>query len=664
MSIRRNNIFRIAGIIFILFFILAFECKKNSLPNIPTAPSGPAGGYGSVFYNFTTSPTDPDGDDVAVRFSWGDGNFSDWSSLVKSGASVTMAYIYDVDYDSSIFQITAQVMDKRKATSDWSEAHAIVILGNRPPICDTPVGLAIGLVNKSCSFHCDADDPDYDEVLIRFDWGDDDTSDWITWSDTHSYRTSGSFYVRAQAKDEKGALSNWSEPHSIFIRSTNQPPNTPSTPNGISVGRVDSSYVFSSSTTDPEGDEIAIRFTWGDGDTSYWSSLTASGNTVSKSHYWSNSDTYYVKAQAKDLIGDTSCWSAPHSIAISYAQGQLKWRYQIDVFMSSPAIGSDGTIYVGSGDNYLYAVNSDGTLKWRYQIGSNIYVGSSPAIGSDGTIYVGSYDAYLFALNPNGTLKWRYQTGDCVGSSPAIGSDGTVYFGSSDHYLYAVNSDGTLKWRYQTGSYVWSSPAIGSDGTIYVGSGDNYLYAVNSNGTLKWRYQTGSYVGSSPAIGSDGTIYFGSYDSCLYALNPDSTLKWRYQTANDVSSSPVIGSDGTIYFGSYDHYLYALNPDGLLKWRYQTADDVSSSPAIDSDGTIYFGSNDHYLYALNSDGSLKWRYQTEDDVESSPAIGPDGTIYVGSYYLFAIQGSGQLANTSWPKFHHDLKNTGRVGGPK
>jgi outer membrane protein assembly factor BamB len=31
---------------------------------------------------------------------------------------------------------------------------------------------------------------------------------------------------------------------------------------------------------------------------------------------------------------------------------------------------------------------------------------SSPAVGSDGTVYVGSQDYYLYAINPGGTLKW------------------------------------------------------------------------------------------------------------------------------------------------------------------------------------------------------------------------------------------------------------------
>ena len=119
---------------------------------------------------------------------------------------------------------------------------------------------------------------------------------------------------------------------------------------------------------------------------------------------------------------------------------------------------------------------------------------------ANNTIYIGSDDNYVYALNPDGTLKWRYQTGDIVFSSPAIDSDGVIYIGSEDNYVYALNPDGTLKWSYKTGDWVDSSPAVADDGTIYVGSNDGYLYALNPDGTLKWRYQTGNKVDSSPAV--------------------------------------------------------------------------------------------------------------------------------------------------------------------
>ena len=110
--------------------------------------------------------------------------------------------------------------------------------------------------------------------------------------------------------------------------------------------------------------------------------------------------------------------------------------------------------------------------KWAFKTGD--YVDSSPVIGSDGSIYVGSYDGNLYAIKPDGSKKWNFKTRDSVHSSPAIGSDGTIYVGSDDSYLYAINADGSKKWAFKTG-WVYSSPAIGRDGTIYVGSWDDNL---------------------------------------------------------------------------------------------------------------------------------------------------------------------------------------------
>jgi outer membrane protein assembly factor BamB len=118
---------------------------------------------------------------------------------------------------------------------------------------------------------------------------------------------------------------------------------------------------------------------------------------------------------------------------------ELKWAYATGsgIFNSSPAIGADGTIYIGSDDNNLYALNpSDGSLKWKYPTKSEVF--SSPAIGTDGTIYVGSWDDHLYALNPNGSLKWTFAAGYQINSSPVIGADGTIYVGSSDSTFYAL----------------------------------------------------------------------------------------------------------------------------------------------------------------------------------------------------------------------------------
>ncbi|MEJ2219005.1 MAG: PQQ-binding-like beta-propeller repeat protein [Gemmatimonadota bacterium] len=86
----------------------------------------------------------------------------------------------------------------------------------------------------------------------------------------------------------------------------------------------------------------------------------------------------------------------------------------------------------------MLAINPDGSLAWRFATGD--YVTSSPAIGSDGTIYVGSDDDVVYAVHPDGSLAWRYKTVYYVTSSPTLGPGGTVYVGSWDHNLYALAS--------------------------------------------------------------------------------------------------------------------------------------------------------------------------------------------------------------------------------
>jgi outer membrane protein assembly factor BamB len=112
-------------------------------------------------------------------------------------------------------------------------------------------------------------------------------------------------------------------------------------------------------------------------------------------------------------------------------------------------------------------------------------VNTPPAIGADGTVYVGSGEGKLYAIKADGTLKWAFASWGWVQfTSPAIGADGTVYVGEwGEGKLYAIKADGTLKWAFTTTiEYgIYTSPAIGADGTIYVGNGnsDGKLYAIN-----------------------------------------------------------------------------------------------------------------------------------------------------------------------------------------
>jgi len=353
--------------------------------------------------------------------------------------------------------------------------------------------------------------------------------------------------------------------------------------------------------------------------------------------------------------------SPPFSLSVrDPVPGKIKLLFPTgsDV-VSSPAVGTNGTIYIGSKDRCIYAFDGyTGEYKWEFKTGDA--VSASPAIGNDETIYVGSSDNYLYAMNQDGTNKWKYRTGGDILSSPSVGADGTIYVGSNDNYVYAFTPEGKRKWRHRTGGDVLSSPVTDINGTVYFGSNDSTLRAIYLNGKLKWIYKTGGGILSSPAVAIDGTIYFGSDDKKIYAINPDGSKKWEFETGGAVRSSPVIASDGTVYVGSNDEHIYAMNPNGIIKWRIKTkAKLVESSPAIGSDGTIYTG-----IYAINPDGTIKWKIKTKAGrVESSPAIGNDGTLYFGSndHMVYAIETlSNGPAISDWPMFGRNAKRNSRI----
>jgi glucose dehydrogenase len=144
------------------------------------------------------------------------------------------------------------------------------------------------------------------------------------------------------------------------------------------------------------------------------------------------------------------------------------------------------------------------SLKWNYT--TNNRVVSSPALGADGTLYVGSQDNNIYAIDSTGRLKWKFSTNDWVPSSPVLGADGTLYVGSHNNNIYAIDSTGSLKWKFPTNREVWSSPVLGADGTLYVGSStgygsvDNNIYAIDTG--FPCNCPAGTFLNSSASFTS------------------------------------------------------------------------------------------------------------------------------------------------------------------
>ncbi len=247
------------------------------------------------------------------------------NALVVTDQSSPYTYSWNTSalQDNSTHNIYAKAFDK--ANNEGTSEVITVTVINPPNAPATPSGPSSGYQGSQYSYEFStyATDPAGQGVAIRFAWGDGDTSAWSAYQvsgDTvymsHSYLTTGTFNVTAQAKDVNGAVSAWSGAHPISITTgSSQAPNTP-TVWGPTSGNPNVSYDFNATTTDPNNDQISIRFAWGDGDTSSWSPYYTSGSTITMAHSYSGTGTYNITAQARDIHGLRSSWSSPHQIVI------------------------------------------------------------------------------------------------------------------------------------------------------------------------------------------------------------------------------------------------------------------------------------------------------------------------------------------------------------
>ena len=322
----------------------------------------------------------------------------------------------------------------------------------------------------------------------------------------------------------------------------------------------------------------------------------------------------------------------------------VKWRFATGGAVLSSPVVERGTLYFGSGDGNVYAVDAmTGVQRWMAR--TRGAVDSTPAVDQD-LVFVLSFDGTLYALEAaTGKHRWTFATEgerrfearglhglapknqtffdawDMYLSSP-VAAQGAVYFGSGDGNVYAVEeTSGALRWKFTTGGVVHASPAYDA-GTIYVGSWDSYLYALDAaSGREKWRFKTGedplmhNQVGfqSSPAV-ARGIVYVGCRDAHLYAVDAATgKQRWSLPTQGSwVVASPAV-APGKVIFGTSDSkLLFALDPE-TGKPVYQQPDNsyLFSSPAVAGD-TIVVGKMNGALVALDLEsGKRLWEYQTD-----------------------------------------------------
>jgi hypothetical protein len=301
---------------------------KTSLPPVfgtPTPSNGSTNNPLSLTWSIPIS--DPEGD----QFSWtiqcsngqtnsGTGASNGTKSLALSG----LAY-------STTYKVWVNATDPGGSSLYTRKWYTFSTKINLPPIFGTPTP-ANGSTNQplSLSWNIPINDPEGNQFswTLQCSNGQVNGGTGAT-NGTKSLALSGLAYsktykVWVNATDPGGSGTYTRKWYSFTTQQQqNVPPNKPSKPSGTTSGKINTVYTYTTSTTDPNGDQVYYQWDWGDGTQSNWLGPYNSSATISTTHKWTVKGSYSIKVKAKDTSSAESPWSDPLPITMPYTYNPI-----------------------------------------------------------------------------------------------------------------------------------------------------------------------------------------------------------------------------------------------------------------------------------------------------------------------------------------------------
>ncbi len=338
---------------------------------------------------------------------------------------------------------------------------------------------------------------------------------------------------------------------------------------------------------------------------------------------------------------------------------------------SSPAISTDGTIFVGGSAGLFDVSNSSVNYIGGIVNSSNdlVQIWSSPVVDTNtDTVFVGTNNGYLISTQyPFSSVNYIPVSQHSIIGAPLC-FNGNVYVVDRLGNIYEM-SETSMSTSLITNitPYILASPITnGTD--LLIGSTYGIFYAVNlGSGNIDWYYQTQgqSPIISTAAIGPNGNIYFAA-GSDLYSLTPSGNLRANYpiNLGSQITGSPVISANGIVYIGTTTGNFYAINSSsGSFLWSDNLSTSIggiANSALLGNNGVVYVSSG-WVFWALNaSTGNVISEIGLGYNIESSPVLN-DGYIYVGCddgclYQIKAL--SSNISSGGWPMFMSNWYHTG------
>ena len=182
-------------------------------PSQPTKPSGDAFGIWHQEYSYTSSATDPDGDQISYLFDWGDGSNSGWLGPYPSGTTATASHTWT---DLGTYNVTVKARDVWGATSPVSEPLLVTITDNTPPNKPSITGPTNIKPFVSYTYTFSGTDDQDQDLLYEIDWGDGNGAAGIgpyqsgeEFTLSHTWNARKTYQIKTRTTDTAGAKSDW-----------------------------------------------------------------------------------------------------------------------------------------------------------------------------------------------------------------------------------------------------------------------------------------------------------------------------------------------------------------------------------------------------------------------------------------------------------------------
>lgn len=327
------------------------------------------------------------------------------------------------------------------------------------------------------------------------------------------------------------------------------------------------------------------------------------------------------------------------------------------------------------GTDTVYGLEADRpAVRWSFGADAGVAglgaVYGPPAIdeGDSPNVFVASASGSVYAVSPAGAAVWHQDNLSPFSTGPVVTAPGTAVVPASDTgTLWTATAAGAS--QVATGGADRTSSPLVFNGGLFVGHANGLSrHAINASGTPGAAVTDTTNGGPFLSLATDGTRVLAVNSGNVIAV--DQGLAQIWSQGISASGEPTIDLLGKAVLGDNSSRVLELDPlSGNPATLFTLpATKVARVALQGSDGHVYYPRSLRVLLAY--DGTqLSWTFTPPsgtNNIWRAAAMDCTGRLYAAAanmVFAFVSDDRG-LADTAWPNYRRDARNTGNASAPK